>query len=315
MTLRPWSIMGVFAAGAAGCSTLLTPLPDGVDQDTSGAPDREPEDTFSLDDTFAGGGPGDTQPSGNPDVDADVANCTPPIVALTPEAPVTSGTGFDASRALMSMFAFTTTSTVGDFLDPDGVELAGTLEFDIYDAADTVRCTVLADVSAVPMTSPTALAPDAWAGWQFTLPDTTEMAAVDFSNPQQPVRCDRLTTTTRTNVGLDTRDTRELVSIIQFVSLAIGPASSDLINDLREAFASNASVNFDSDILPYVFAVHLEINGQSFPQSGYGFRFDSECATLRLDSSGSVIYEPKPRSAWPGGITRLYSAVSITYTP
>lgn len=305
--------MVVTLASATACSTLLTPLPDGVDEDTANAPDREPEDTFSLDDTFLDneGGSGS---GGNPDVDPDVANCTPPIASLTPEAPLTSGTGFDADRGLLSLFAFTTPSLVGDIADEDGTPLAGTLELDVYDAADTLRCTVLADVNATPMPVPTSLDPDAWAGWMFTIPAATELAAIDFSQ-SPPVKCDRLSTTTQNNIGAPNRDTRQLASIIQTVSMAIGPAGNDLINDLRSAFASNNAVNFDTDILPYLFAVHLSINGQQFPQSGYGFRYDSQCATITLDGTGSVIYEPKPRNAWPGGITRLYSGVSITYTP
>ncbi len=308
--LRPAGLACV--VGLAACSTLVSPVPGVDDTSLTGSDDDDDDDddrrdTFDVVDTASGADSDGS--SGNHDVDPDLQNCTPLNVPLTAIAPST-GT-FDVSEVAVRLFAFTDTTSVSDFALPDGTEISGYLTFDLYDANGIEQCSILFDVNtATPITNLANFSADAWAGWTFTL-DATQGRAIYYpSGATSAAYCGQLASAFDTS---GSRDPRAFVqTFFSPLSLAVGPLTGSHATDMQTAL-DGAGLDWANDYAPYAVAAHLSYGSSAPTPWGAVIRWDSTCSTLVEDSSGSLIAEPKPSNAWPGGITEMFGLYVVQF--
>lgn len=312
-------LRSLFVCALAGCSTLVAPMP--LDEDLGGADDASGDDedtldTFTPSDTFVfdddGGKPG---LGGNPNVDPDLQNCTPVVAGFSPVEP-SGDTRFTPAEIAVSVFAYTDSGGMSDLTLPDGGNLSGYVLFQMYDAAGTEVCGVLFDVSGASPVAASQIAPDAWAGWQIPLV-ASEARAVQVSGGSVGP-CPPLSAAFANSFGGATDPGTFLANELGPVTVGVGPLSGQHLTDVQGLFANQTSVNWATDVEPYVVAMHLAYGTDTPQPYGIARRYDSDCATIKTvdpsDPESDWIDEPKPTTAWPGGVTDMSGIYVITFS-
>lgn len=316
------SLSAVLALILSGCSTLVAPpaldddLPGGADdgEDSAGVDEPadtfEPTDTFAFDDDSGGGGTG-----GNPNVDPDLQNCSPVSATFSPEDPQ-GVVGFVPAEISVSVLSFADSNGMSDLTLPDGTDLSGYVLFQLYDDLGTEVCGVLFDVSGATVVTPSTVAADAWAGWQIPL-IAADARAVQVSNGSVSL-CPPLDASFADSFGGVTDPGTFLANEFGPVTVGVGPLSGQHATVVQDLISGTAGLDWANDFEPYVVAMHLAYGNDPAQPYGIARRYDSECALIKTvdpsDTESDWVQEPKPTSAWPGGVTEMIGIYVVTFS-
>lgn len=304
-------------AALGGCSTIVTPAPEGLDGVGEPPSSEDIGDTFSMPDDTAAPGSG---PSGqDPNADPAVEDCEPLLVPLTAAAPSNTG-NVRVGAIAMSFEGFTAEAGLSGFIIPDGpneIEVPGLIEFTVYNAANDEVCTVFFPASgASPVPNVRNLSPDAWVGWSVTLNPSEGRAFHIPAGSQQAEPCPRLHSDFAAPNG--SRDIRDVIAdVFSPVVLGLGPLTGSHRTEIQD-WVVDGGVDWQNAVAPYAVAVHAGLGTRNLAAPtpwGMAYRYASDCARVEVDGQDRLIRRPHPTSAWPGGFTRTFSPYVITFTP